>query len=481
MPGPGGGSPNLGPQFIPIPFVSQGWAVGLLFALHVLVVAFIMGTAWILVFTGGMPLTVANARFERFTHTFARTLEITYSFGATLAVFALAVLFGLFPRYISVLTTVLGLPLAVIFAAWITMILSLLVYYFSWARLRPGHRRAHQGLIVLYAVAETVFIVMITLFTAYQITPPRTPTLVAALANPTWFPEALHRVVGNLSYSGYLIAAWAAWRYWARRRTGTSVDKAFYHWTAHLGLLWGLGWELAQVPIGTYYVFAIKVAGPRTYAKMMLRGDTAREWLLQILLVSIMFVLGEVYVWSSIRHAADLRRGRRVPRRARQLAPVGQRTPLTARQGDLARQDEQTAELGAALPRDERAARGVDRFAETWARVGIWVLVAAGVLAVIPDAVPVIGTMAAKWVALGVFVGWTAINLVLYVVVSRRWTWGSMPRPAMWSLMAGGMAITLLMVSMGVIRYTDPQTATIERQLPAPAITVQSLVVPPGR
>jgi hypothetical protein len=451
---PGGGLPNQGPQQIVIPFVSNGWAVGALFVVHVLVVAFIMGTAWVLVFTGSMPLTPKNARFERFTHTMARWLEQTYSFGATFAVFAIAVLIGLFPRYFAVLTTVLGLPLILIFVAWLFQILTLLLYYFTWNRLRPRHRWAHQSLILVYAVAETVFIVMITLYTSYQLTPPQTPNLASALANPTWFPEALHRVAGNLSYSGFLIAAWGGWRYWHGRRVGTSVDKTYYHWVAHLGFLWAVAFELLQLPIGTYYVFAIQVAGPGTYTKMMLGGSTSAAWLLQIFLVASLFILGDIYMWASIRAAVAETARRQARQRLRHLGGPGQQVEEPPRQARL------------------------QRVSALWTGVGLWVLGGSGVLAILPDTIPVIGSMTAKWLALGIFLVWSGVGLVLYFLVSRGWTFGVMAHPALWSIVAAGVCVTILMVTMGVIRYTNPQTSVIERQMPLPAVRVQSLLTP---
>jgi hypothetical protein len=470
--------PNLGPQTIIIPFVSYGWAVGSLFIIHILIVAFIMGTAWILVFTGSMPLTPKFARFERFTRTMARWLGQIYSLGATFAVFAITVVLGLYPREFSVLVTVLGLPVAIIFAAWLVQTLTLLFYYATWNRLRPANRWAHQALITLYAIAETVFIVMITLFTSYQVTPPATPDLTSAVSNPTWFPEALHRVAGNLSYAGFLIAAWGAYRYWRKRRSGTSVDKTYYHWVAHLGFFWAVGFELAQLPIGTYYVFAIQAAGPQTYTKMMLAAGTSAEWLLQILLVSILFVLTDVFAWSNVRQAVAETRGRRALQRMRELAPAGTRAPLTAQQEDLLRQQQQTAQLGLRLPAEAEQVRTLDRIAQLWTGLGLWILLAAGVLAVVPSAVPVIGSMNAKWLALGVFLVWSAVTVVLYFLVSRGWTFGNMPRLAMWSMLSAGVCVTVLMVTMGIIRYTNPQTAVIEHQVPLPAVQVQSMLIP---
>jgi hypothetical protein len=480
MPGGGGGGlPNLGPVYIQVPFVSPGWAVGVLFQLHILVAAFIMGVAWMLVFTGFRPATPRFAWHERFTKSLALWLVETYSFGATLAVFAITVLLGLFPRYLSVLVSALGVPLAVIFGAWLIQVLSLVIFYYTWDRWRPRHRWAHQSIMLLYSIAETAFIVMITLYTAYQITPPHTPTLTSAVSNPTWFPEALHRVAGNFSYAGYLIAAWGAWRTWRRRREATSVDRAYYHWVMHLGFLWGLSFELTQIPIGTYYVLAIQRAGPRTYAKMMLTRGTAAEWLLQILLVAAMFVLGDIYIWLSMRRWADLQRGGRALARIRALAPVAPGAGPVVSQAEAARGGAAIALLGARLDEAEAPTRSwLERWAEPVTRWGLVVMVAALVLAVLPDGIPVIGSMTAKWVALGIFLVQSLVNLVFYVGVSRRWFWGNVPAVALWALMAGGLCIALLMATMGIIRYTNPQTSVIEHQVPLPPVRVQSILTP---
>ncbi|GAC1449106.1 MAG: hypothetical protein PVSMB4_07020 [Ktedonobacterales bacterium] len=467
--------PNLGPLNIQVPFVSNGWAVGVLFEAHILVVAFIMGTAWILVYTGSRPRGVHSQRYERFTKTFALWLVVTYSFGATLAVFAITIAFGLFPRYVAVLTSALAVPLLIIFGVWVLMVFGILLYYYLW-KIRERHRAIHQAIIVVYAVAETTFVTLISLFTAYQLTPPRTADLAAAVANPTWLPEVLHRNAGNLSFAGYMIAAWAAYRTVRRQREATSVDLAFYHWAAHLGFLWGVGWELAQLPIGTYYVLAIQQAGPQTYSTMMLVPGIAWEWILQITLVGLVFLLGDLYIWSSLRWAISTRRGEQAVARMRALAPAGPLASRAAREPDEVRRVDEAAALGGALARPETEQQG--RGAELFTRWALWLMGAAIVLAIIPEGVPVAGSMNAKWVSLGIFLVVSLVGMVLYIRASRSWTWATMPPVARRSLMGIGVCVSVLMVTMGTIRYTNPQTAVINGQVTLPAIHTQTILAP---
>lgn len=467
--------PNIGPLNIQVPFVSNGWAVGVLFQLHILVVAFIMGTAWILVYTGSRPLSAENQRYERFTRTFALWLVETYSFGATLAVFAITVAFALYPRYVSVLTSALALPLAIIFVVWVLMVFGVLLFYYLW-KVRERHRALHQSIIVVYALAETAFVTLISLYTSYQLTPPHTAALAAAVANPTWLPEVLHRNAGNLSFAGYMVAGWAAYRTFRRQREATSVDLAYYHWAAHLGFLWGIGWELAQLPIGTYYVLAIQQAGPQTYSKMMLVPGIAWEWILQIGLLGLVFLLSDLYIWSSLRWAISARRGERALERVRALAPAGPAASRAGRVADELRRADEAAALGERLARPEAPRR--DRWAEQFTRWALWLMGAALVLAIIPEGVPVAGTMTAKWVSLAIFLVLSLVGVALYMRAARAWSWGTIPPLARRALMGIAVCVTALMVTMGTIRYTNPQTAVINGQVTLPAIHTQTILAP---
>jgi cytochrome bd ubiquinol oxidase subunit I len=61
---------------------------------------------------------------------------------------------------------------------------------------------------------------------AYMLSPQKVlPTDVGwTYFNATYMPLTAHRFVGNLSYVGFLIAGWAAWRY---LRSTTEEDREY--------------------------------------------------------------------------------------------------------------------------------------------------------------------------------------------------------------------------------------------------------------
>jgi cytochrome d ubiquinol oxidase subunit I len=456
-------SPNLGPGPIHFPFIPNGYTIGIMMQFHILVVAFIMGTAIILAVSGSVAPHRQSKPWERFSKTFAWFLVEIYSFGATLAVFGLVLMFGLYPRLMAILTSLFFAPLLAIFGVWIVMILSLIAYAYLWPK-REGHRVLHQSFIYIYALAETAFVILISMWTSYMLTP-NGRNAVSAAFNATWGPELFHRIIGNISYAGFILAAWGGWRAWRKRRRGSSLDRAYYHWVAHFGFLWGIIFEMFQPLVGYFYVLRIQAGNPTTYYRMML-GDKSWAWLLQMALVGLTFVLSDLYMWLSIRHAAIERQGVRALTAMRVGAGGGVLAPEELRSAGTLKQ---VMRLG----RREGQMTSREQMIRIYTSWGLVALIVLTVLGIIPESVPVLGSMVAKYISLIGFVIFTLLTLVIYWREKRHWTWGNMGAAAQWTLVSLGAVLILIMIVMGGIRYSNPQTNVINGTMPLPQLPVE--------
>jgi cytochrome d ubiquinol oxidase subunit I len=457
-------TPNLGPNPIHFPFfLPNGYTIGIVMEAHILLVAFIMGAAIIMTVSGSIPPHRQSKSWERFTKTFAWFLAETYSFGATLAVFGLVLMFGLYPRLMAIMASLFFAPLLAIFATWIIMTVSLIAYAYLWPK-REGHRVMHQSLIYIYATAETAFIVLISMWTSYMLTPNGRNAVQAAF-NATWGPETFHRIIGNVSYAGFLLAAWGGWRAFRKRRRGSSLDRAYYHWVAHFGFLWGIIFEMFQPLVGYLYVLRIQAGNPTTYYRMML-GDKSWAWLLQIALVGLTFVLSDLYMWLSIRRGTRERQGIEALTAMRVGAGVGAPSIDELRSRSTMKQ---VMQLGAQEGQPTRR----DRLIRLYTTAGLWALGILTILGFIPASVPILGSMTTKYICLIGFVAFTLLTLFIYWRQSRQWTWGNMGAGAQWTLVSLGAVLMLIMIVMGGIRYSNPQTSVIEDTLPLPSIPIQ--------
>lgn len=456
--------PNLGPGPINFPFfLPNGYTIGIVMQFHILLVAFIMGTAVIMAVSGSMPASRQSKPWERFTKTFAWFLAQTYSFGATLAVFGLVLMFGLYPRLMAIMASLFFAPLLAIFAVWIIMTVTIVAYAYLWSR-RAAHRALHQSLIYIYALAETAFMVLISMWTSYMLTPNGRDAVQAAF-NATWGPEIFHRIIGNISYAGFLLAAWGGWRAFRKRKRGSSLDKAYYHWVAHFGFLWGIGFEMLQPLVGYFYVLRIQAGNYTTYYRMML-GDKSWAWLLQMALVGLTFVLSDLYMWLSIRRGIIERQGVQALTAMRVEAGVGAPAAEELRTYSTMKHVMQ-------LGRREGQPTSREQWNRRYCNTALWALGILAVLGIIPESVPVLGSMVTKYICLIGFVVFTLLTLYIYWRQSKKWTWGNMGWGAQWTLVSLGVVLMLLMIVMGGIRYSNPQTNVINGTLPLPSLQLQ--------
>ena len=128
------------PEFmLRIPVLGNTWAVGLAFQIHLVVVAFIIGIAIVAPVAEMGSLRRGGEYWDRLARELSSTVVRFFSFGATWAVLALLLLYGLYPRLFGILTSIFFGPLLVVAVIWFVMTVSAYLYYHTWESL--GQRR----------------------------------------------------------------------------------------------------------------------------------------------------------------------------------------------------------------------------------------------------------------------------------------------------------------------------------------------------
>ncbi len=383
------------PQFtLNIPVLGNSWAVGLAFQIHLIFVPFIIGVAIVAPVAELMGLRPGGQYWGRLSRDLVAAMIKLFSFAATWAVLALVLVYGLYPRLFGVLTGIFFWPLVVVGVLWFVMTLSVYLYGHTWERL-AGRRGLHVALGATFAISTFVFISTITFLSSYQLTPTDPNQLLAAALNPSWLTEILHRHVGNPSYAGILLAAFAGTQilYFSREEN----DRAYYDWMGHLGFLLGVGLALFQPIGGWLYASQIQAASPGAYYLMMI-GDNAWMFLIQTFLFGSVLFLGNLYMVRAIR------RGNPEP-------------------GTL-----------------------------SWMRNSLWAVGLLALLAVIPKEWPLGAMRPWKYIGIGGSVLLSLINLGLYWRARRGFVWGRSGNGAQVAAVLLGAAIVALIVTMGIIR-----------------------------
>jgi len=283
---------------IQLPFITNRWAVGFFFLVHIIFGSFTMGALVLGPTYEWIGLRREDPRFERLARALGNVNLKIFSLGATLGGFAVIVLTALYPTFFVKLITLFFWPAVLAFSIWFLTLGGILLYNLRWDRYRL-RKGAH--ILIGYATAATehIFLFIIVALDSYLLTPgPGQGT--AAFFNPSYWPELGHRFVGNLSWASFFIAAVAAVYAAASRQP---ANRLYFHWAARTSLIVGFTTLVVQIGLGAVFVESIKQASPGAF-HYSLQGPFAWLWLIQATFIAILLAGSNIYFWQSRPTAA---------------------------------------------------------------------------------------------------------------------------------------------------------------------------------
>ena len=287
---------NVNQPSIQLPFITNRWAVGVFFLIHIIFGSFTMGSLVLGPTYEWIGLRREDPRFERYARTLGNVNLKIFSLGATLGGFAVLVVSALYGKFFTTLITIFFWPAVVAFTIWFLTIGGILLYNLRWDRMQ-----ARKGLHILLgygtAATEHIFLIIIVALDSYMLTPGQG---LSAFFNASYVPELLHRFVGNLSWASFFIAAVAAVYAAVSRQP---ANRVYFHWAARTSLVVGFLTLIIQVALGAVFVESIKRASPGAF-QYSLQGPFAWLWLIQATFIAILLIGTNLYFAQSRRTPA---------------------------------------------------------------------------------------------------------------------------------------------------------------------------------
>ena len=284
---------SLDQPSIQLPFITNRWAVGFFFLIHIIFGSFTMGALVLGPTFEWIGVRREDPRYERYARALGNVNLKIFSLGATLGGFAVIVVTALYPRFFVTLITTFFWPAVVAFSIWFLTLGGILLYNLRWDRFRL---RKGLHIVIGYTTAATehIFLFIIVALDSYLLTP-RSGQGAAAFFNPSYWPELGHRFVGNLSWASFFIAAVAAVYAAASRQP---ANRVYFHWAARTSLVVGFTTLIVQIALGAVFVESIKQGSPGAFHYSM-QGPFAWLWLLQATFIGILLVGSNLYFWQS--------------------------------------------------------------------------------------------------------------------------------------------------------------------------------------
>ncbi len=273
--------------------------IGIIFESHILIAAALTGLVFITVVTETVYYFTGDKRWDRFSHGIAKTQVIFFAPGSFIAIMAVLTLMMLWPAFWTTIFRITFWPFVMEALSFVLWILYLYTWYYTWEPLR-NYRALHLslGYLLMFAAWGQQF--MVDIVASYMLTPTEPNSLQSIIFNPTDIVLDFHRVVGNISYAGFLIGGFASWRF---LRARSLQDKAYWDFVGGLGLLFGIGLMMMQPFIGWQYAALIRYNSPNAFYRIMGGGERSFLFLIQVILLTALFFFSAVYITAQMRKA----------------------------------------------------------------------------------------------------------------------------------------------------------------------------------
>ena len=266
---------------------------------HALCATFIVGSSMIGAATETIGYLTRNPRFERLARFIAFTLIFTTAGVSFLGVTLVFLLNIFWPQFWSTLFRIMFWPLLLEASFFLAEAVFAYLWYYSWdwSNKEPRRKRWHLFYGWSAATSSLIAMLMIDIVASYMLTPRAPDDTWAKLLNPTMIYLDTHRIVGNLTWTGFGLAAFCAV---GHIRSRMEEDHTFYCWAGAVCFTIGFGALLIMPAIGYQYLLKIRHIEPQAFYTLMLGP---RSWLFDLvaLLYSLLIVFGSLYIWRSLR------------------------------------------------------------------------------------------------------------------------------------------------------------------------------------
>ncbi|MBI5599436.1 MAG: cytochrome ubiquinol oxidase subunit I [Deltaproteobacteria bacterium] len=274
--------------------------------LHLLFAAFILGVPFFIITAEILGWRSGEPRYERLAKETMKIVVMFYSFTAITGGFFLILLVTFYPSFI----TWLFRGFKDLFSFWYPILFIIETclmysYYYMWEPLdRMNKKWIHIVIGVLLNLGSIILLILIDAPAAFMLTPPTVEGSVKEISrlgewawinNFSWWPMNWHRITGNFTYGGFIVAFVGAYMYLMSR---TDKERAYYDWQGYIGNTIGFLFMI-PLPFAGYTYAKELYAYDASIGAYMMSDRLSMYMLVQGVLVGFIFIGSNYYIWLS--------------------------------------------------------------------------------------------------------------------------------------------------------------------------------------
>ncbi|HLE03650.1 MAG TPA: cytochrome ubiquinol oxidase subunit I, partial [Anaerolineales bacterium] len=294
------------PTYRDFPLIGSRVAVWIVAQVHLMFAAFMLGVPMFALVVEYVGFRSREQRYDDLAREFTKLILVAASTTAAFGAVLTFLLFTLYPQVMSRLADVF-LPTMVLYPLLIFgEVFALYVYWYSWDRLNsPRGKRWHLLIGLVLNLMGTALMFVANAWLTFSISPESggqplydqagqfTGTLWQAVNNATWWPINIHRVIANIAFGGAVVGLYAAIRF---LNSHSAEERAHYDWMGYVGnFIAVIG--LIPLPFAGYYLGREVYGFSQQMGVTMMGGFLSWLWILQAMLIAVIFLSANYYLW----------------------------------------------------------------------------------------------------------------------------------------------------------------------------------------
>ena len=288
------------------PGIGARGAVWIAAEVHLMFAAFVLGVPMFAVVTELIGIVGKDTRYDKLSKEFTRLLVFAYSATALWGGVLLFLITTLYPRFWSHMARLFSLSMWIYVGLFFIESFTLYLYYYGWDRWKAGRAKwGHFGLGILLNIWGTTVMFIANGWLTYMMSPPSGVTaetlpeevgLWNAIANATWMPINIHRLIANAVFGGAIVAAYAAYRFLA---STSDEERAHYDWMGYVGNFIAIS-TFIVLPFAGYWLGREIYQYNQQMGITMMGGFMSWLWIVQAVLIGVLFLAANYYLWTGM-------------------------------------------------------------------------------------------------------------------------------------------------------------------------------------
>lgn len=189
-------------------------------------------------------------------------------------------------------------------AVFVGEALLLIVYYYGWNRMTDrGMKWIHAAIGILTNIVGTALLMMANAWSAFMMSPAGVDAQGRFLGNAwhllhsaLWNPLNVHRFLADMMSGGAVVLAYACYRFFTSK---TDEERAYFDWVGYV-FLFVTVCALIPMPFAGYWLMKSVFVFRQTMGVTMMGGLLTWLFVVQALLIGVLFLGINYYLWQSM-------------------------------------------------------------------------------------------------------------------------------------------------------------------------------------